>query len=45
VIVLEDDNEIRECMDDEDWEELYLDEEPHNKRRTYSAVLRGNDMR
>jgi hypothetical protein len=43
VIVLEDDEKIREY--DEDWEDIYIEEEPHIARRTYSAVLSGNDRR
>ena len=41
VIALEDDDNVRECAGDEDWEEVYL-EDLHDERRMYSTVLRGN---
>jgi hypothetical protein len=45
VIALEDDeNDVWACSSEEDWEELYL-EENHDERLMYSAVLRGNDGR
>jgi predicted RNA-binding protein with EMAP domain len=44
VIVLEDDENIRECALDEDWEERYLDN-LDDERRMYSTVLRESDRR
>jgi hypothetical protein len=44
VIALEDDENVRECASDEDWEEVYL-EDLHDERRMYSTVLRGSTGR